>query len=186
MRIAVLADGISEQDLATIVERDVVPAFISLPGVADVPLFGSRRQILRVELDPARMSTYGHTETQDRTELTQAHLDLPSGSYKTSDQTLLVRADAAVDSEADIGNLLITDKVRLRDVARIAYTPDDATSVVRLNGQRVLGVGVVRQAGSNTIQISEGPTKRLHVSMLSAMTSSYRSSLMRLSSLMVR
>ena len=63
MRIAVLADGMSEQDLATIVERDVVPAFISLPGVADVPLFGSRRQILRVELDPGRMSTYGLTVT---------------------------------------------------------------------------------------------------------------------------
>ena len=156
MRIAVLADGMSEQDLATVVERDVVPAFISLPGVADVPLFGSRRQILRVELDPGRMSTYGLTVTDVRSVLTQAPLDVPAGSFKTSDQTLLVRADAAVDSEADIGNLLITDKVRLRDVARIAYTPDDATSVVRLNGQRVLGVGVVRQAGSNTIQISEG------------------------------
>ncbi len=156
MRIAVLADGMSEQDLATIVERDVVPAFISLPGVADVPLFGSRRQILRVELDPGRMSTYGLTVTDVRSVLTQAPLDVPAGSFRTSDQTLLVRADAAVDSEADIGNLLITDKVRLRDVARIAYTPDDAISVVRLNGQRVLGVGVVRQAGSNTIQISEG------------------------------
>ena len=156
MRIAVLADGISEQDLATIVERDVVPAFISLPGVADVPLFGSRRQILRVELDPGRMSTYGLTVTDIRSVLAQAPLDVPAGSFRTSDQTLLVRADAAVDSEADIGNLLITDKVRLRDVARVAYTPDDATSVVRLNGQRVLGVGVVRQAGSNTIQISEG------------------------------
>ena len=156
MRIAVLADGMSEQDLATVVERDVVPAFISLPGVADVPLFGSRRQILRVELDPGRMSTYGLTVTDVRSVLTQAPLDVPAGSFRTSDQTLLVRADAAVDSEADIGNLLITDKVRLRDVARIAYTPDDATSVVRLNGQRVLGVGVVRQAGSNTIQISEG------------------------------
>ncbi|HCG95066.1 MAG TPA: multidrug transporter AcrB [Halieaceae bacterium] len=156
MRIAVLADGMSEQDLATIVERDVVPAFISLPGVADVPLFGSRRQILRVELDPGRMSTYGLTVTDVRSVLTQAPLDVPAGSFRTSDQTLLVRADAAVETEADIGNLLITDKVRLRDVARIAYTPDDATSVVRLNGQRVLGVGVVRQAGSNTIQISKG------------------------------
>ena len=44
MRVAVLAEGMSEQDLATVVERDVVPAFISLPGVADVPLFGSRRR----------------------------------------------------------------------------------------------------------------------------------------------
>ena len=161
MRIAVLADGVTEQDLAKIVERDVVPAFISLPGVADVPLFGSRRQILRVELDPGRMSTYGLTVTDIRSVLSQAPLDVPAGSFKTNDQTLLVRADAAVDSEEDIGNLLITDKIRLRDVARVAYTPDDATSVVRLNGQRVLGVGVVRQAGSNTIQISEGARKAI-------------------------
>lgn len=161
MRIAVLADGVTEQDLAKIVERDVVPAFISLPGVADVPLFGSRRQILRVELDPGRMSTYGLTVTDIRSVLSQAPLDVPAGSFKTNDQTLLVRADAAVESEEDIGNLLITDKIRLRDVARVAYTPDDATSVVRLNGQRVLGVGVVRQAGSNTIQISEGARKAI-------------------------
>ena len=51
-----------------------------------------------------------------------------------------MRADAAVDSDADICNLLLTDKVSLKDVARIAYTPDDATSIVRLNGQRILGV----------------------------------------------
>lgn len=156
MRVAVLAEGMSEQDLATVVERDVVPAFISLSGVADVPLFGSRRQILRVELDPGRLSTYGLTVTDVRAVLAQAPLDVPAGSFKTSDQTLLVRADAAVDSEQDLGNLLLTDKVRLKDVARIAYTPDDATSIVRLNGQRILGVGIVRQAGSNTIQISEG------------------------------
>jgi multidrug efflux pump subunit AcrB len=58
--------------------------------------------------------------TDIRSVLAQAPLDVPAGSFRTSDQTLLVRADAAVDSEADIGNLLITDKVRLRDVARIA------------------------------------------------------------------
>lgn len=156
MRIAVLSDGVSEQDLATVVERDVVPAFISLPGVADVPTFGSRRQILRVELDPGRLSTFGLTVTDVRQVLAQAPLDVPAGSFKTNDQTLLVRADAAVDSEDDLGNLLLTDKVRLRDVAKVAYTPDDATSIVRLNGQRILGVGIVRQAGSNTIQISQG------------------------------
>ena len=107
------------------------------------------------------MSTYGLTVTDIRSVLSQAPLDVPAGSFKTNDQTLLVRADAAVDSEEDIGNLLITDKIRLRDVARVAYTPDDATSVVRLNGQKVLGVGVVRQAGSNTIQISEGARKAI-------------------------
>ena len=156
MRIAVLGDGFAEQELATIVERDVVPAFISLPGVADVPLFGVRREILRVEVDPGRLTTYGLTVTDVRNVLARAPLDVPAGSFRSSDQSLLVRADAAVDSEEDIGSLIISGDVRLRDVARVAYTPDDANSVVRLNGEKVLGVGIVRQAGSNTIEISEG------------------------------
>ena len=156
MRIAVLGDGFAEQELAKIVERDVVPAFISLPGVADVPLFGVRQEILRVEIDPGRLTTYGLTVTDVRNVLLRAPLDVPAGSFRSNDQSLLVRADAAVDSEEDIGSLIIRGDIRLRDVARVAYTPDDATSVVRLNGEKVLGVVIVRQAGSNTIEISEG------------------------------
>jgi hydrophobe/amphiphile efflux-1 (HAE1) family protein len=36
------------------------------------------------------------------------------------------------------------------------FSPEDATSFTRLDGRRVIGLGVVRQAGSNTIEISDG------------------------------
>ncbi|MEE4300908.1 MAG: efflux RND transporter permease subunit, partial [Pseudomonadales bacterium] len=38
----------------------------------------------------------------------------------------------------------------------VVFSPEDATSFTRLDGRRVIGLGVVRQAGSNTIEISDG------------------------------
>ncbi len=154
IRIALIGETYTEQELAHIVERDVVPAFISIPGVADVPLFGVRREVLRIELDPARLSSFGLVVTDLSSLLLKAALDIPTGSFKAGDQTLLVRADAAATNEDEIGSLIIRENIKLRDVAHVAFTPEDSTSIVRLNGKRVLGVGIVRQAGSNTIQIS--------------------------------
>ena len=156
VRIAVLSESYSEQELARIVEQDIVPAFISLPGVADVPLFGDRSRVLRIILDPLRLTSYQLTVGDVAEVLRGAPLDVPAGSFRAGDQQLLVRADAAVTSEADIAALVIRDDIRLGDVARVAFSPADATSIVRLNGQQVIGVGVVRQAGSNTIEISDG------------------------------
>ncbi len=156
VRIAVRSDNYSPQELARIVEQDIVPAFISLAGVADVPLFGDRPRILRVILDPLRLTSYGLTVSDIADVLRQAPLDVPAGSFKSGEQQLMVRADAAVTEEDDIASLIIRDDVRLRDVARVAFTPTDANSIVRLDGERVIGIGVMRQAGSNTIEISEG------------------------------
>ena len=42
--------------------------------------------------------------------------------------------------------------------AKVAFSPADAEGFVRLNGERVVGIGIIRQAGSNTIEISNGVT----------------------------
>jgi len=156
LRIGVKSASLDEEALARQIEQDIVPRFISLPGVADVPLFGAREKVLRVILDPLRLTSYGLTVTDVADVLQGAPLDVPAGSFRAGEQQLLVRADAAVTRENDIGALVIRDGIRINDVARITFSPADATSIVRLNGERVVGIGIVRQAGSNTIEISEG------------------------------
>ena len=42
------------------------------------------------------------------------------------------------------------------DIANVYFGPEDATSLSRLNGQPVLGLDVLRQANSKTIEISDG------------------------------
>ena len=88
--------------------------------------------------------------------LRAAPLDVPAGSFRAGDQQLLVRADAAVTKEEDIASLIIRDDIRIQNVAKVTFSPEDSTGFVRLNGERVVGIGVIRQAGSNTIRIAEG------------------------------
>ncbi len=156
IRIAVRSAQHSEEELSRIIEQDIVPRFISLPGVADVPLFGSRQRVLRIILDPLRLTSYGLTVADVATVLRAAPLDVPAGSFRTGDQQLLVRADAAVTKEEDIAALIIRDEIRIRNVAKVAFSPADSSGFVRLNGERVVGIGIIRQAGSNTIKIAAG------------------------------
>ena len=102
LRIAVTGNNLNEEALARRIEQDIVPRFISLPGVADVPLFGARERILRVILDPLRLTSYGLTVTDVANVLRGAPLDVPAGSFRAGEQQLLVRADAAVTREQDI------------------------------------------------------------------------------------
>ena len=156
IRVAVRSTLYAEEELNRVIEQDIVPRFISLPGVADAPMFGSRQRVLRVILDPLRLTSYGLTVADIAAVLRAAPLDVPAGSFRAGDQQLLVRADAAVTKEEDIASLIIRDEIRIGQVAKVAFSPEDTTSFVRLNGERVVGISIVRQAGSNTIRIADG------------------------------
>ena len=156
MRIAVRSSIHTDEELNRFVEQDIVPRIVSLPGVADASLLGSRQRVLRIILDPLRLTSYGLTVADVATVLQAAPLDVPAGSFRAGDQQLLVRADAAVTSEEDIASLIIRDEIRIGQVAKVAFSPEDATSFVRLNGERIVGISVIRQAGSNTVRIADG------------------------------
>ena len=102
LRIAVRSDIYAEEALNRVIEQEIVPRLISLPGVADVPLFGSRQRVLRIIRDPLRLTSYGLTVADVTAVLRAAPLDVPAGSFRAGDQQLLVRADAAVTKEEDI------------------------------------------------------------------------------------
>lgn len=153
--IAVLSDELLEEELTRVVEKDIVPELISVQGVADVTVFGARDRLLRVVVDPLRLTSYGVSVSEVSAVLRQASFDVPAGSFRSEDQELIVRADASVTTEDQVADIIIRDNLRIGDVASVYFAPRDATNYTRLNGRQVLGVGVVRQARSNTIQISD-------------------------------
>lgn len=161
VQLAVYSNTLAMQDLAERVERDLVPAFVSVDGVADVPLNGSQPRVLRVLLDPAKLARYGMVTTDVLTSLETMNLDVPAGSYLSGQQELLVRANASTIDTEDINSILIKDGIRVRDVAEVYYGPMSAESYSLLNGRAVVGMGVLRQAGGNTIAIAGEVKKRM-------------------------
>ncbi|RUO55720.1 efflux RND transporter permease subunit [Pseudidiomarina homiensis] len=153
--LAISSDTLDLSALTERVETDLAPNFLNIPGVADVRLTGDRRRVMRVVIEPLRLSSYNLTVTQVASALRQAPFDVPAGSLKSTDQQLIVRADASSVSPEDVENIVISGTTRVGDVATVYFGPADASSITRLDGKQVLGLGIIRQARSNTIEISD-------------------------------
>ena len=156
VNVAVYSDTLPMEDLTRVVERELVPRFIAIQGVADVQVSGDRRRMLHVAIDPLRLTSFGLSITEVAAALRQAPFDVPAGSFRSLDQQLIVRADATVVEADEIGEIVIRDSVRVRDVANVYFGPEDTDDLTRLDGRPVLGMGIIRQARSNTIEISAG------------------------------
>ncbi|MEA3587070.1 efflux RND transporter permease subunit [Pseudidiomarina sp. 1APP75-27a] len=153
-----LAISSEELDLSSLTERvetDLAPNFLNIPGVADVRLTGDRRRVMRVVIEPLRLASYQLTVSDVAAVLRQAPFDVPAGSLKSTDQQLIVRADASSVTTEDVENIIISGTTRVGDIATVYFGPADASSITRLDGKQVLGLGIIRQARSNTIEISD-------------------------------
>ncbi|KFZ31829.1 multidrug transporter AcrB [Pseudidiomarina salinarum] len=152
--LAISSETLNLETLTERVETDLAPNFLSIPGVADVRLNGDRRMVLRVVIDPLRLASYNLSVTQLAAALRQAPFDVPAGSLKSTDQQLIVRADASSVTVKDVEDIVVEGVTRVGDVATVFFGPADASSMVRLDGKPVLSLGIIRQAQSNTIKIS--------------------------------
>lgn len=153
--LAISSDTLDMETLTERVEVDLAPMFLSIPGVADVSLNGQRQRVMRVAVDPLRLTSFNLSMTDVAAALRLAPFDVPAGSVKSQDQELIVRADATSVNTQDIEQIVINGDTRIADVANVYFGPADANSLVRLDGKPVVGLGIVRQARSNTIEISD-------------------------------
>ena len=119
IRLAASSETLSEAELTRVVENDIIPALISIDGVATVNLFGDREQILRVVVDPLRLVSFGLSVSDVAEVLRNAPFDLPAGSFRSQDQELIVRADATVVTAAQVANLTIRDTIEIGDIAEV-------------------------------------------------------------------
>ena len=154
MRLALVSEKLSQEALTRLAEEDVSAELTSIPGVATAELFGNQEQVLRVVVDPIRLASYGLSIDEIANILSSTSLDVPAGSFKSNDQLLMVRADASVWHPEAVERLEIRDDIKIGDVGQAFYGPAEAESSTLLNGRKVLGIGIVRRAQSNTIAIS--------------------------------
>ncbi|QTK78054.1 efflux RND transporter permease subunit [Agrobacterium tumefaciens] len=156
MRLAVTSSTLSMEDLTKLVDDEIIDRLAAVDGVADVELYGDQEKVFRVDLNQAALASRGLTVTDVSNALASAALDVPAGSLKSATQDIVVRATASLTKPEDFSNLLIKDNIRLRDVATVMLGADDESTSLRSNGVQGVGLGVIRQAQSNTLNISTG------------------------------
>ncbi|PCK86290.1 multidrug transporter AcrB [Rhizobium sophoriradicis] len=156
MRLAVTSTNLNMDDLTQLVENEVIDRLASVDGVADVEEYGDQERVFRVDVDQGALASRGLTIGDLTKALDNAALDVPAGSLKSATQDIVVRATANLQTPADFSNVMLQDRVRLGDVATVTLGPRDGDTTLRSNGKPGIGLGIIRQAQSNTLNISTG------------------------------
>jgi HAE1 family hydrophobic/amphiphilic exporter-1 len=156
VRIAVTSSTRSAQDLTRLVEEEIEDRLISIDGVADLQIYGDRAPIFRVDIDLMELASRGLTLADLRNTLADVAYDAPAGDLSGDRQSINVRTTAAVATPDAFEDLVIRENVRVGDVALVSLGPAPNETILRANGQTGLGLGIVRQATSNTLAISAG------------------------------
>ncbi len=156
MYVVVTSSTMNIDDLTTIVDDQIIDALSSVDGIGDVQVDSARTKIFQIDVDQAKLASYGLTVADISRVLSDMTTDAPVGSLRNSKQALVVRATARLTTPEAFEQVRIKPHVRVGDVANVSFSPDIEKVILRINGETGIGLGIVRKAQSNSLNISTG------------------------------
>ncbi len=160
IQLAFSSESLTPLQINDLVNRIVKPRLQTVTGVADVRIFGERKYAMRVWLDTDKLASYRLTTQDVEDAIRRSNLELPAGRIESQQREFSVTSQTDLLKPAQFGEIVIKTvngfSVRVRDVARVEEGAADERTVVRLNGRTAVGVGVIRQATANPLDLSKG------------------------------
>jgi len=139
--------------------------FETINGVGEVSIGGRRDRVIRVNVNPERMAAYKLAATDLISAFNREHIQLPGGFLVSSQAEQLLKLDLEFHDINDLSNLIITTKdgvpIRLKDVADVEDGLTDNRQIARYNGKPTVGLGMVKVANANTVEIIKEVERRL-------------------------
>ena len=158
--LALSSDTHTALQLSELANTLVKPVLQTAPGAADVNIFGERKFAMRIWVDPDKLAAYRLTVQDLEDALRRSNLEVPAGRIESRLREFNVTAATDLQRPSEFGQVVIRTvnglPVRISDVARVQQGPVEERSSVRLNGRDSIGVGVVRQATANPLELSAG------------------------------
>ncbi|MFW5829808.1 MAG: efflux RND transporter permease subunit [Planctomycetota bacterium] len=145
--------------------RELVDRLSVVDGVSRVIVGGERRFAMRIWLDRNALGVRGLSVSDVVDRLRSENLEIPAGRLESRMRETGIRVLKGLDRPADFAALVLREadgeRVLLGDVARIEVGAETYRTDLHVDGQTAIGLGVVRQARSNTLDVAQGIKSRL-------------------------
>ncbi len=147
------------------IRRHVKPQFETIPGVAGVMVWGRRDRNIRIWVDGEALRARGLAATDVWNALRAQHVEVPGGLVESERVEYSVKTEAEFESVEGLERLVVAHRgdvpIYLRDVARVEDGAEDRRSHARYAASESLGLGILKQSGSNSVAIVDEVMARL-------------------------
>ena len=145
------------RDIDAFANRAILPRISTLPGVAQVLIFGTQKYAVRVRADLDQLAVRGLTLQELQNAIVAANSTKPVGAIADQRQSSILDATGPINEAADYMPVIVACQngapVRISDVATAIDWVENDKIASWLNGTRAILLAVYRQPDANTVEV---------------------------------
>jgi HAE1 family hydrophobic/amphiphilic exporter-1 len=130
----------------------------TVPGVAQVSVFGAQKYAVRIQLDPTALASRGLGTDQVSQAVAANNVNQPTGVLWGQNKAYTLQASGQLTSAQQFREMTVAYRngaaVRLGDVARVLDGVENTRVASWLRDQRSVTLAIQRQPGTNTVQVA--------------------------------
>ncbi len=157
MFMAVKSAQVRLSDVDAFANRSILPRISTLPGVAQVLIFGSQKYAVRVRANLDQLAVRGLTLQELQNAIVSANSSKPVGAISDQRQSSILDATGPINKAADYMPVIVTWQngapVRVSDVAIAVDSVENDKVATWHDGTRAIVLAVYRQPDANTVEV---------------------------------
>ena len=148
---------ISEAQMRDIAEN-LKDEILDIKNIASVRIAGLREREIWIEVNPDRLKAYQIPIGMVITAIGASNLNLPAGTMELGNTEFMVRTMGEFANPDTIGETIISVQptgtpLRLKDVATVSDTYEEARTLSRISGEPSISLSVQKKTEGNTITL---------------------------------
>lgn len=157
--------NMSQDNLYSYVEDELVPEFEKISQAADVSVRGGAEEYVKVQIIPEKLSQYHMTLSSVASDISAADISYPSGDTQVGSLKLSVSTRTTFDTVELLKQIPLTSAdgstVYLEDVAEVYTASEDTDSIARYNGEDTVSLSITKQQSETAVALSREVNKTI-------------------------
>ena len=157
LTLAITSKSIALPQVEDLVDTRLAPKISQLSGVGLVSISGGQKPAVRIQVNPAQLSSYGINMEDVRTALTETSVNAAKGNFDGPRQDYQIDANDQLETSDDYKDVVVAYRngapVLLKDVAAIVNGVENSKQAAWMNQTPAVILNVQRQPGANTISV---------------------------------
>ncbi|MES2919656.1 MAG: efflux RND transporter permease subunit [Pseudomonadota bacterium] len=153
--IAMYSETLPATTVNEYAETQLAQRLSTLPGVAQVNVFGAQKKAVRIQADPDRLLARGIGLDELQGAIRDANVNQPVGSFEGAAQAVAIRTNGQLTTAAEYEGVVVAWRngapVRVNDVARAVDGVENEKVATWFRDKRAITLAVQRQPGANTV-----------------------------------
>jgi hydrophobic/amphiphilic exporter-1 (mainly G- bacteria), HAE1 family len=155
--------GTANRDLTRFADKQVKQRIERLSGVGQVVILGGQERQINVHLDAIQLAAAGVSAIDVQRAIAAGNVNVPGGRIERGPVNTTLRVEGRALEARQIGDIVVRQlgdhAVKVRDVAEVIDSEQDAETAAVRDGQAAIALSVRKQSGTNTVAVVDGVTR---------------------------